>query len=295
MNDINQLSLISKSNIKLSEFLESEMMLSNRKAREYFKKRKILVNGKYESRSSMLKSGDRISVVLEEETFDELPFQMNISVIYEDEYYMAVEKPAGLSMFKSENNDEISFSSVVANLFVKRGIKRKVRFINRLDKFTSGVVLVAKNDIAHSAMATKWNSGHKEYLLAVKGEVNENFDIGISLKYDDISKKYIKANHGKDTKTKYFPLGSKDGATLLKAILITGKTHQIRAQMSDLGLPLLGDALYGEECSHRQALHSYSISILHPFLKRVLVIQGDLPNDFIEILEEYDLYKFLTL
>ncbi|MDL2310615.1 RNA pseudouridine synthase, partial [Peptostreptococcaceae bacterium OttesenSCG-928-C18] len=157
---------------------------------------------------------------------------------------LVVNKPVGISM---TSNSRISLANYITYIFKDKNIKSKVRYFNRLDRDTSGIVIVFKNKFIQGIFENEKikKNIEKEYTGIVKGELKNK---GIVEK--PIIRKYIKSeinDNGKESKTEFIPLKINKGLTLVKFILYTGRTHQIRLHMSSIGYPLLGDKLYGEE------------------------------------------------
>jgi 23S rRNA pseudouridine1911/1915/1917 synthase len=153
------------------------------------------------------------------------------------------------------------------------------RAVFRLDRDTSGIVLIAKHELSASKLAGKID---KDYYAVVEGIITEcgTIDKGIMRCGDSIIKRKTDDN-GERAVTHYYPISNKDGNTLVKFKLETGRTHQIRVHMQSIGHPLIGDSLYGGDCSmiNRQALHCKDIYFTHPITLKKMHISCDFPND----------------
>lgn len=239
-----------------------------------------LVNGKIERISTrLLKKGDLIEISWKETVKAPAPQAPQLKkipvILYEDEYILICNKPPGIVC-----DHEFNYFS-------------GCRLIHRLDKDTSGLLLLAKNDLAFHAMVDlfKKHQINKFYLAVVLGEVKEMSGIITSF----LSKKNSEGGiakwgsgtqeNGKEAITKFNCLAKGNGASLLEISIITGRTHQIRVHFSEKGHPVLGDHLYSK-IPHmrirppRQLLHAYKISFLHPFLQKKISLMAEIPNDF---------------
>lgn len=209
-------------------------------------------------RNDKIEKGQEIKIIIEDEDVGYEPRDLKIKIVYEDEDYLIVNKPQGLCMHSY--NKETSLTNGVAYIFQEKNLKRKVRFINRLDMDTKGLVMVAKNPYAQNHLQNS-DSYVKKYLCLVEEKTRENeFTIKIKLSKDDKSKRYIEDNSkGLVNETKFTYLGKRENYHLLEAELVTGKTHQIRASLAAKGLTIVGDDLYGSNIKRpgNQALLAY--------------------------------------
>jgi len=197
------------------------------------------------------------------------PFKMELEILYEDNGILIVNKPPFMPVHPSMDHYEDSLSNGVKFYFNKIGLKRKIRPVNRLDKNTSGIVIAAKNAEALRQMneIIRLREIDKKYLLAAEGVADFNGDIlKAYLRKDEKNKKAIiskTAKEGfKEIKTQFTVIKTKDNSSLIEANLLTGRFHQIRAHMSHLGFPLMGDTKYGGKKNKDfkyQALYSYKL------------------------------------
>lgn len=268
----------------LENFLDSIPGISGRKRRDIFKCKRILVNGSYRTRSTKLHSGDVIAITLPPESWDEAPIDLGLEILYEDDYILAVNKPPYVTMTRGKTTGDRTLSAGVSYLLATRGLQRKVRFVNRLDRDTSGVVLVAKFDLAHSAFASYWDQTDKKYWAIASGDLFGDFVARDYLTYDEKQLRYLVAPTGTRAITSFRVVEPMKGATLLEATLQTGKTHQIRASLAGREHPLLGDTLYGgPQEAPRQMLHAKSLSLNHPYTNERVDIEAPVPEDFLAV------------
>ena len=220
--------------------------------------------------------GDKVSIDLdfEEESSNIIPKNMTLDILYEDDYMVAINKPPHMPVHPSMEHFEDSLSNGIKFYFDTISLKKKIRPINRLDKDTSGIVLFAKVPFIQYSI----KNFNKEYIAIVNGKVDVDgiIDKPIDRKENSIIERCISAN-GKKAITEYkvlkvFSIDDND-YSLLRCILHTGRTHQIRVHFSSIGHPILGDTLYGVESNliNRQALHASKITFFHPIKKSQLL------------------------
>lgn len=265
----------------------SHALLARLKSQE-----KIRVNGQVARTNYLLQTGDRITIDLElDETSHILAQDIPLDVIYEDIDIMVLNKPAGMAVHPIKNRLEGTLANAVTYYWSQRGESRLFRPINRLDKDTSGLVLVAKSKYAHQAMYKQQKQGivRRCYKTLVEGVVQDdhgciNLPIGHT-KPGSIARRMVDPN-GKPAVTHFEVIKRYRDFTLLGLSLETGRTHQIRVHMSHLGHPICGDSVYGRPSPHinRQALHAYQISFLQPRTLSPLHFEVPLPTDMLNLL-----------
>lgn len=235
-----------------------------------------------------VENGQIISVQLPKERNEYEAEKMDISVIYEDEDLLIVEKPPGMVVHPTKGHPKHTLLNGLVDLFECKGIDSKIRLINRLDRDTSGVLAVAKNNYCHSVMS-KENALHdmeKMYYAIIEGHLKDLegiIDLPI-LKSEDGIRRIVDQN-GQFAMTCYEVIESYSTAQLLKVRLKTGRTHQIRVHFSHIGHPLLGDELYGGQTDlfPRQALHCFLLGFYSPRGGKVR-IETKLPQDMRELI-----------
>ena len=280
---------IEKLNIK--EFLESYCTLSSRKAKQLLKQKKIQINNKTAYYDSNVKSGDMVVFDLSEAGKDStLPESMALDIIYEDEYFLAVNKPAGLLVHPTPNFPANTLANGIKFYFLSKDLDIPIRFINRIDRDTSGLVIIAKSGEVHRDLAKQFelDSCEKLYLAVAEGffaAVNGTIDKPIGIDDENPIRRAI-SEDGQKCITMYEVQEQYNMAALIKLKLITGRTHQIRVHLSSMGHPLVGDKLYGGSMQYmqRQALHAYKMIFTHPYGKGVIKLQAKLPPDMEQLL-----------
>ncbi|WP_404799080.1 RluA family pseudouridine synthase [Apilactobacillus micheneri] len=253
----------------------------------------ILLNHGHTKFDAQVKPGDELTVIFpDEQSDDEVAFsEQPIDIIYEDDNWLVVNKPAGLTSVPGPSNREDTLVNRIKGYLRKKGSHDlKPHLITRLDRFTSGLVLVAKNRLANS-LANQQVAKHqieKYYYAIVDGKLAKShaiIDQPIGRVGDNFRREVIA--DGKNAVTEYWVETSSSNNTMVKIKLHTGRTHQIRVHMTALGHPLLGDQLYNGPLDRgikRQALHAYYLKF-HDDLSNVdREFKLDLPADMQAIL-----------
>lgn len=284
--------------IKLSNYLMYELKFSTRLRRKLIKQNAILVNGNIEKNYYILKAGDVVEIKLDaDETQDIAPEDIPVDVVFEDEDLVIVDKPPFMVVHPTKSHQEGTLANGVMNYFKKTGQKCIIRLVNRLDRDTSGLIIIAKSQFAHQAMAKKLNSNEieKYYIAVVEGfmEGSGTIDLPIDREYPDSIKRTVMEN-GQRAITHYKVLSPGNDMSVVVIRLETGRTHQIRVHFSHLGHPIIGDALYGKESTliKRQALHAYMLRFNSIRENRQITIKTKIPDDmkvFLENIKEINI------
>jgi 23S rRNA pseudouridine1911/1915/1917 synthase len=270
----------------------------------------ILVDGKPVKPSRKLSRGESVSVTFfPPEPIEALPQDIPISILYEDDDIIVVNKPSGIAVHPGAG---VKGGTLVNALLYKcrglSGIGGKLRpgIVHRLDKDTSGVMVVAKNDLTHNSLVDQFKSHEtkKGYLALAVGDIREesgSFSSTIGRSPRDRKRMSTKAKRGKEALTLWKVIKRYNGVTMVEAKPKTGRTHQIRVHFAENGHPLLGDRVYGlkryksellESASKklgRQALHALKLSFRHPRTGKILYFSAPIPDDIkavINLLEE---------
>lgn len=273
----------------LKEVLKAYFKISDILLLKLKKNNKILLNSEITYMHHPVKGNDIIEVFLdlEEDNSNIVPTKMDLDIIYEDEAYIVVNKLAGIPIHPSMEHYEDSLSNGIKYYFDEIGLKKKIRPINRLDRNTSGLVIFAKNEYIQERLIEqmKNNLFYKEYIAICEGKFKNTKGIinaSIARKENSIIERCVSEN-GDIAITEYEVLNynSEENYSVVKCILKTGRTHQIRVHMSYIGHPLLGDTLYGHESDKidRQALHSYKMSFVHPVVQKKVTYIATFPRN----------------
>lgn len=279
----------------INDILISEFNLSNRLQTKLIKNKLITLNDKIVDTRFAVKTGDVIKIDLSfnENNSNIIPTKMDLDILYEDEWFIVINKPANIAVHPSNLHYSDSLSNGIKFYFDQIGLQKKIRPVNRLDLNTSGIVIFAKCEYIHEQFAKQMidNTFKKEYLCIVAGKLTNlsgTINLPISRKPNSIIERCIDKENGKNSITNFKVLKTFDDYTLVKCILETGRTHQIRLHLSAIGHPLLGDSLYGKESNliSRQALHSHKIELLHPIFKKIMTFECDLPTDMKKLMKQ---------
>lgn len=239
----------------------------------------ITMNGSLLRTVDYVKSGMVVEIILPDEEMLIEPTEGELDIVYEDKYFLIVNKPPYMPVHPVKQHQSDTLANIVSYYCINRGESYTFRAINRLDKDTSGIVIIAKDRFCANAMKGKTQ---KTYFALCHGclEGNRTVSSPIGLLEDSKMVRHI-MNDGPSAITHYKSVLSNDDYSLLELHLETGRTHQIRCHMASLGHPLLGDDLYGGTLEYipRQALHCGSVSFVHPVTNNMIEVSADIPND----------------
>lgn len=258
----------------------------------------ITVNGKTEKAKYKVKSGDVIRLEEPEtKTLELRPENIPLDIVYEDDDVIVINKPQGMVVHPAPGHDEHTLVNALLYHCPLSTINGTFRpgIVHRIDKDTSGLLMVAKNDKAHRSLAKqlKDKTNIREYVALVHGRIAEdegtiNAPIGRSLKD---RKKQAVVKDGRNAVMHFEVLKRYRDYTFVKCILETGRTHQIRVHMKYIGHPLVGDPLYGPKKTIKgngQFLHAGKLGFVHPTTGKLLIFEAPLPKIFQECLEKLD-------
>lgn len=268
----------------INEIINSYFKISTRLKNKLIRQKNIYSNGKFVDTRSKLKIGDEIIIDFNysEDNSNIIPTKMPLDIVYEDDWLLVINKPAGIAIHPSVRHFDNSLSNGIRYYFDKINLKKKIRVVNRLDKDTSGLVVFAKCEYIQEILNTS-NDIKKEYLCLCSGRFKEKYGTinkPIARKNGSIIERCIDKS-GKIAITHYKVLKEFNDYSVVSCVLETGRTHQIRVHMASISHPLLGDTLYGySSLISRQALHCYKIKFIHPITKNKLELTAPIPKDF---------------
>lgn len=272
------------------QVLKNEFNISNRLITKLKKNEFILLNGVKTYLDKPINLGDAISCNIDfNETSENIvPTKMDLDIIYEDDGLLVINKKPGVAVHPSILHYENSLSNGVKYYFDSIGLKRKIRPVNRLDRDTSGLVIFAKNEYIQECLIKQMMYGkfYKEYIAILEGILDKKsgtIDAPIARKENSIIERCVNPNGAKAI-TNFQVIDEFNNLSLVKFVLKTGRTHQIRVHSKYIGHPILGDTLYGNPSKliNRQALHCQKMSFMHPVTKNELVLEAPIPNDINE-------------
>ncbi len=281
---------VEKNNIRLDSFLKDELDISRSKVQKLIKNGRIMVNDKEASSNYLVKENDVITVS------DDLSFEIHIEpedipidVVYEDEYLLIVNKKSGMVVHPAPGN----YSGTLVNALMGRfklSNKDNIRpgIVHRIDKDTSGLLVVAKTDEVHDKLSEMIKNKEVEriYIALVEGVINHEtgtIDAPIGRDIVNRQKMMVTDINSKDAITHFRVLKRYSDKTLIECKLETGRTHQIRVHMAYINHPIVNDPVYGKSkktTSFGQMLHSKSIRFIHPITKKELYFESELPEEF---------------
>lgn len=271
---------------RIKDFLIEEYSFSSRLLRRLKKRNSILLNGKSVSVTKNIFRGDILETVFKNEKLNYEPIHMPLDILYEDGDVLILNKSPFLVVHPTKTHLTDTLANGIAAYFKENNINKKIRFVNRLDMDTSGIIIIAKNSYAHQFVQKQIEDQSivKKYNAVVSGKFPYdsgviNLPIGKKEK-GDIKRKVF--NNGKISLTKFNKLedfGEK--GALLDIKLITGRTHQIRVHFNHYNNALIGDSLYGETSKviKRHALHSTYLKLRVPRRKEAVEVYSPLPED----------------
>lgn len=285
-------------NYRLDYFLakELETVLSRTKIKQLIEKDLVKLNGVVAKAHARIKSGDKILVRFELEPEEPVGAEeIPIEIVHEDEDIIVVNKRAGMVMHPGCGNPRGTLVNALLHHTKSLSLPcERVRpgIVHRLDKDTSGLIVIAKNDSAHRILGEQFKQHQvdKRYWVVVKGVVQHDemrSDEPLGRSTLNRKKVIVRVHDGKPSITHFKVLKRFKNTTLLEARPQTGRTHQIRVHLKHLGYPVLGDSVYGVASPfiHRQALHAKEIGFTHPKSKKKLFFRSNLPDDMVALLE----------
>ena len=260
----------------------------------------VTLNGKPGRKNDKLKEGDQVSVIVPEpKEVDITPTEMPLDIVYEDDDLLVINKPKGLVVHPAAGHqDDTLVNGLLYALGDKlSGINGELRpgIVHRIDKDTSGLLAVAKNDYAHTVLASqlKDHSMARTYEAVVCGSFREDsgtVDAPIGRHPTDRKKMCVTARNSKNAVTHWEVVARYRGYTHIRCRLETGRTHQIRVHMAHIGHPILGDTVYGhkkpELGQDSQCLHAGALCFTHPRSGLPVMVFAPLPKYFEEVLEK---------
>lgn len=286
---------------RIDKILSKELSVSRNKIQELIQKELIFCNDKIVYHNNFIVE-EQDEVFIKKMCIDKYlpkkiePYDMQLEILYEDEYFLIINKPSGILMHPTIHGENNTILNSALNYFKKNKILSDPWIIHRLDKNTSGIVMIAKGVDALNAMQKIFNQRNvtKKYYALVHHRFHGNnqliIDVPIAHSYQDkMRMNAINGKNPKAAKTLVEIIKNYNNAALVSCNLLTGRTHQIRVHMRYINHPIINDDLYGIESkttSYKQYLHAYHLAFVHPFTKKEIEINTPMPKEFIDKINE---------
>ena len=287
------------SNERLDKFIAEQTELTRAVVQSLIEKGSITVNGVVENKKYKLKHDDIIKITMPEPELADITAQdIPLSIEYEDDNFLIINKPKGMVVHPAAGNPDNTLVNALMHHCKDKlsAINGRLRpgIVHRIDKDTSGLLVVAKNDFAHQALAAqiKEHSFTREYEAIVSGNISKDYgtiNAPIGRSSRDRKKMAVTDKNSKNAVTHFEVINRFKNMTHIKCTLETGRTHQIRVHMSYIGHPVLGDEVYGRKSSfkslHGQCLHAKRLGFISPTTDEYIEFISELPDYFKEILQ----------
>ena len=286
---------VKENDVRLDNYLTNILEVSRSQVTKMIKNDEILVNGKKVKPGFILKESDIISVD-HEEVDDLKPEKMDLDIVYEDDDVLVINKANGVVVHPGAGNHK---STLVNGLLYHTKLSDKDNerpgIVHRIDAYTTGLLMVAKNNKAHEVLASELalKKTYRKYVALVWGVIESDsgeIDAPIGRSKNDRKKMAVRAD-GKNAITHFKVLKRFDNATLIELQLETGRTHQIRVHMDYIGHPLVNDPVYGNRKlldNTGQCLHAKELGFTHPRTGKYMHFDSELPECFVNILKKFE-------
>ena len=295
-----EIKVIDNDGIRLDKFLMDRLDVSRSKIQKLIDNENILVNGNICKSSYVVKIDDYIEIKsMDDEEISVEAENIPLDIVYEDEYLLVVNKPSGMVVHPGNGNyNHTLVNALMYHCNNLSSVNGSVRpgIVHRIDADTSGLLLVAKNDIVHNDLAKQISekSVVRKYVCLVQGVINEDtatIDAPIGRDKRNRKKMCVTGDNSKDAVTNIRVLERYSNATLIECRLETGRTHQIRVHMEYINHPVVNDPVYGynkmDDKDFGQMLHAKEIGFVHPITKEFMDFKVEPPVKFCEIMENY--------
>ena len=268
-----------------------KLRLSRAAITRYKKADAIQINGISRRADEAVRSGEILTIIIG--AAEEIQVEAEnapLDILYEDEFLLAINKPAGMPSHPSRNIINGTLANIAAGYLLQKEAMPGVHLVNRLDRNTSGIVLIAKSSYIKHLLSQKLSTMHKKYIAIAEGNIetdNGLINAPIARAEDGRIERCVRED-GQSSITSYQVIVKKDNYSLLEVSPQTGRTHQIRVHLAYLGHPLAGDTMYGghDEKIARHALHAWHFGFHHPVKHKDIFLYAPLPEDMIALLKK---------
>lgn len=285
MNNKKELITVTKEDTLINTISNQKKYLSKKKIKQYLKYNMVEVNNKVITNANYQVSEiDIITIYYERKIISE----NNLEILYEDDDIIAINKPSGLLSISNDKEKEITAFKMVREYVRSKNPKTFLFTIHRLDEYTSGVLMFAKNEKTKKLFQDNWNNIVKKriYIAVVEGKITKDGRFHTFLKMSKTGMVYSsKDKTGKEAITEYKILKNINNLTLLEVNILTGRRNQIRVHMSENNTPIVGDKKYGSKQKGRLMLHAKTLELIDPRTNKILTITKDAPQEFYKIME----------
>lgn len=262
--------IVDKDDIRIDHYAWNELHISHNALKNVKMNGKILVNNIEQTVRYHLHFGDVLTFIYPDEINDMEPYEFPLKIVYEDDYLLIIDKPKGIACLPTKAHYNHSLANILTYYYNQINLHSTIHFVNRLDKDTSGLMIIAKYREIHDLMIKDFNHIYRIYQAHVEGCVDKG-TITLPIYKNNNEMKRIIDERGVKAITHYQCLSYKDNISLVRFRLETGRTHQIRVHMSAIGHPLVGDEFYGSDGNFD--LDSVMVAFTHPVTKQIITIQ----------------------
>ena len=286
---------VKENDVRLDNYLTNILEVSRSQVTKMIKNDEILVNGKKVKPGFILKESDIISVD-HEEVDDLKPEKMDLDIVYEDDDVLVINKANGVVVHPGAGNHKLTLvNGLLYHTELSDKDSERPGIVHRIDAYTTGLLMVAKNNKAHEVLASELalKKTYRKYVALVWGVIESDsgeIDAPIGRSKNDRKKMAVRAD-GKNAITHFKVLKRFDNATLIELQLETGRTHQIRVHMDYIGHPLVNDPVYGNRKlldNTGQCLHAKELGFTHPRTGKYMHFDSELPECFVNILKKFE-------
>lgn len=287
--------LASEDGLMIKEIIYGRLRLSRGLLRRMKSGGGVFLNGRSAYITQRVKAGDKLKIEFTDSKTNLEPESLPLNILYEDDALLVINKPPHLAVYPTRSYPNKTLANALAYHWQQQNLVRKVRLLHRLDRETSGAIIVAKEPYSYQVLVQQLRTQQlrRIYLAIIKGVLDQqegiiDQPIGREIDGDGHALKRTVSVNGKEAITTYRVLQEYQDLSLVQLELLTGRTHQIRVHLDWLGHPIIGDSMYHHQSNliDRQALHAWSVAFTHPHSGKQLEIKAPLPSDMLRLINE---------